>query len=177
MRLLEQDVATLRREEVPFALIGAGALAVHGASRSTLDIDLPVVDPRCLARRLWSELRSSGADVDLRIGDADDPLAGVVRVEASGERTVDAVVGRFAWQARLIERSVGARLGGTDLPVVRQDGLVLLKLFAGGFHDTQDVALLLEISEDRAALVAAVEAGLSMLGAEAETLWRTIFSG
>ena len=48
MSLLAEVVAWLRTAEVPHCLIGAAALAVHGAARSTQDDDLLVVDRRVL---------------------------------------------------------------------------------------------------------------------------------
>lgn len=49
MTLLAYVTNQLRREQIEFALIGAAALAAHGVSRSTVDIDLLVVDPRVLS--------------------------------------------------------------------------------------------------------------------------------
>ena len=42
--LADQVCGILDQARVPFALIGAAALAVHGVSRSTVDIDLLVTD-------------------------------------------------------------------------------------------------------------------------------------
>jgi len=49
VRLLAQVTRALRRERIDFALIGAAALAAHGVSRSTVDIDLLVTDARVLS--------------------------------------------------------------------------------------------------------------------------------
>jgi hypothetical protein len=69
--LLDQIVRILQRHAIPHALIGASALAVHGVSRSTLDQDLLVTDPRTLDEAMWREL--SGASIDRRCGAHDDP--------------------------------------------------------------------------------------------------------
>jgi hypothetical protein len=172
--LLERVVRAMREADVRFALIGAGALAVHGVSRSTLDIDLFSVDQRCLSEKPWAELRSSGAEVEVRLGDAEDPLAGVVRCAAAEERPVDLVVGRFEWQRRIVESAGRGSYAGVDLPVVTPVGLVLLKLYAGGFSDVQDVRLLLDSCVARPGLVAAVEHELSAVPESAAGLWRTI---
>jgi hypothetical protein len=42
-------------------VIGAAALAVHGVSRATGDLDLLTVDLPCLEDDLWDPLRRSGA--------------------------------------------------------------------------------------------------------------------
>ena len=99
MRFLGRVAALLRDRGTPFALIGAAAMAVHGVTRSTRDLDLLVNDPSCLDASYWAPLRE---DVDISVGSGapDDPIAGVVRMRAAGE-TVDVVVGRPAWQRQV----------------------------------------------------------------------------
>lgn len=101
MTLLGHVTSVLRREGVDFALIGAAALAAHGVSRATVDIDLLVTDPRALDF-VWDD---EHVIVDVRRGDADDPLAGVVRFAHPGERHVDLVVGRLQWQRYIVGRA------------------------------------------------------------------------
>jgi hypothetical protein len=160
----------LRRSGVPYALIGAGALAVHGVSRSTLDQDLLATDSRVLADEFWSALQ--GATAEVRVGDRDDPLAGVVRIAQPGERDVDVVVGRQAWQNDAITR---AMIVQTDfqIPVVRAADLILLKLYAGGTQDMWDIEQLLAAG-DAASLCADVERSLAALPARSRELWSGI---
>jgi hypothetical protein len=61
-----------------YALVGAHAMAVRGYPRSTVDIDLWTADARVLDEALWVGLRQDSVAVDVRRGDADDPLGGVV---------------------------------------------------------------------------------------------------
>lgn len=68
------------------------ALALHGISRSTFDQDLLVTNLRVLDDAFWDDLRNI-AQVDVRRGDADDPLAGVVRLQRRDDRDVDLVGG------------------------------------------------------------------------------------
>ena len=173
LTLLARVVGTLQEAGAAHALIGAAALAGRGVSRSTQDVDLLVVDPRCLSVRFWEGLKREGASVDVRRGDDDDPLAGVVAFAAEGERPVDLVVGKRAWQGALLTRAEPSRFSGVLLPVVRTADLVLLKLFAGGPQDAWDIAELLAVS-DRPALKAEVESRLAELPAPAGTLWRKI---
>ncbi|MCX6546345.1 MAG: hypothetical protein NTV05_18285 [Acidobacteria bacterium] len=94
--LLEQVTAALDGVGARYALAGAGALAVHGVARSTFDLDLFTTDAAALEPATWARL---GADSRVQIevcrGDADDPLAGVVRLATAGERDIDVVVGRW----------------------------------------------------------------------------------
>ncbi len=93
--LFREVADRLRMAGISFALIGATAMGRYGVSRSTLDIDLLVVDAQVLGPEFWSSVQPA-VDVDIRRGDADDPLAGVVRLRTAGSRDVDLVVGRSA---------------------------------------------------------------------------------
>jgi predicted nucleotidyltransferase len=176
VRLLAQVTSALRQERIDFALIGAAALAAHGVSRSTADIDLLVTDPRvlsldwCALNPTWNE-----ADVDVRRGDADDPLAGVIRFTQPGAREVDLVVGRYQWQRDIIGRAHPIDLGDIQIPVVDLAGVILLKLYAGGVQDLWDVEQLLA-STDRGQATASVDALIHELPAEAQELWRRLRS-
>jgi hypothetical protein len=172
MSLLEEIRATLDAAGIRHALIGALALSAYGVNRATVDLDLLVADVSCLRPDLWADLRSPGVAVEVRKGDLKDPLAGVVRFQAPGESPIDVVVGKFAWQARLLERAepIGGNL------VVRAADLVLLKLYAGGFQDAWDVQQLLArpFRED---LIAEVEAHLPELPARCQDFWKKILQG
>ena len=176
MSLLEHVLGVLESGDIRFALIGAGAMAVHGVARSTLDIDLLTVDTRALDDACWKRLAERGIAVSVNPGDADDPLAGVVRFEQAGERPVDLVVGRHAWQARIIDRAQQAEAGGGPIPAAQARDLVLLKLYAGGAQDAWDIKQLLE-GDGRDALSASVEADLADLPTACRELWNEIVGG
>ena len=167
MSLLDRVLAVLEHHGVAHALIGAGALAARGIARSTYDIDLLTTDGRVLRDDLWNDVRSRGASVDIRRGDRDDPLLGVVRIEEPQERPVDIIVGRYAWQARAVERA--DRVPGGP-PIVTARDLVLLKLYAGGTQDLWDVRELLSLP-GAATLVAEVSADLEQLPTAMHARW------
>lgn len=167
MTLGERVMSALDARGIAHAMIGAAALAAAGVARSTLDLDLLTLDPRVLDQALWSELRATGSEIDVRRGDADDPLAGVVRLSLTGERPVDIILGRHAWQHRAVERA--QRLPDGTKVVLARD-LVLLKLYAGGTQDLWDIRQLLSVLADTS-LVADVEAELAVLPDDARALW------
>jgi predicted nucleotidyltransferase len=158
LTLFQAVVARLHERGAPFALIGAAAMAVHGVSRATRDLDILVLDPACLTSSYW---------------DADDPLRGVVRLRTEGEPPVDVVVGKGAWQARIATRALEVEIEGVRVPVASRIDLILLKLYAGGNQDAWDIAQLLE-GPEHAEMVADVERGLAALGPDAHALWRRI---
>ncbi len=170
--LLEQVARRLQAESVPFALIGASAMAAHGVSRSTHDSDLLVVGSRCLAAELWSPLAGAGVTIDIRRGDADDPLLGVVRLTHDPE-AVDVVVGRPAWQSAILQRAVPSHALGFAVPIATAADLVLLKLYAGGMQDRWDIEQLLA-GASAASIIADVEEQLVELPERSRELWRML---
>jgi hypothetical protein len=167
--LFGRVAAELERAGIACALCGAGALAVHGVARSTYDIDLLTTDPRTLHDATWRALAATGAHAEIRRGDDDDPLRGVVRVTENGERPVDVIVGRHAWQAAVVDAARPSRMLGTDVRVVDVPSLILLKLYAGGPQDLWDIEQLMALGD--AAVVQAVDAVVGQLPAPSRALW------
>ncbi len=137
--------------------------------------DLLAVDNRVLDATTWASLADSSLDVDIRRGDADHPLRGVVRITSSrSERPLDLVVGRYQWPERAIAR---APLVTVDedvvLPVVQARDLILLKLYAGGPQDAWDIQRLLAASKSHT-LREEVEADVSVLPKRCIQLWNQV---
>jgi hypothetical protein len=89
LSLLATVACRLDELGVDYCAIGAAALAAHGVSRSTQDIDLFTTNARALERTPWNDLPVD-VRADVRRGDAFDPLLGVValweRLLAESER-------------------------------------------------------------------------------------------
>lgn len=177
MTLLATVAATLDCAGIAFALIGAGALAAHRVARATGDLDLLTVSPESLSPATWRTLREQGFEVEIRVGEPGDPLAGVVRISHETAPPVDLVVGDRAWQRRAIERAEPRSLQGARIPIVRASDLVLLKLYAAGTQDLWDAQRLIDAAPDREALLAEVESGLTDLGEAATAAWRRVLEG
>ncbi len=170
MTLLRDLVAHLEARGIANALIGGVALAAHGVARATLDSDLLVVDTTVLEERFWAGAPPL-AEREIRRGEGDDPLAGIVRCRRDDE-VVDIVVGRHAWQREILARRARLVLAGQVLPVVDTADLVLLKLFAGGPQDLLDVKLL--VAADPDGLPAQVESRLAGTAHEMQQAWSEI---
>jgi predicted nucleotidyltransferase len=175
--LIARVATVLDQAGVRYALIGAGALAAHGIARSTFDLDLFTDAETVLRLEAWASLTAAGGvRVSARTGDADDPLRGVVRIEADGERDVDVVVGRSTWQSEAIDRAQPLLIAGITLRVVTPADLVLFKLYAGGSQDCWDIEQLLA-ANDRERLIEGVEFRLAALPSHARQLWRRLIHG
>jgi hypothetical protein len=161
---------------VPYALIGAHAMAARGYPRFTIDIDLLTTDARVLDAALWAELEARGARVDRRRGDHDDPLAGVVRIVLADGTNIDVVVGRWAWERQLIARAEPLTVLGVTIAVPSTSDLILLKLAAGGHLDLHDAAALFALG-DRERVIAAVEAHVGDVRPDVRPLWHDLLRG
>jgi hypothetical protein len=161
-------VRLLEQAGIAYALVGATALAARGVSRSTMDIDLMTADHRVLSESFWD---ASGLEIDVRRGEWDDPLGGVVRIH--GGEPVDVVVAKYRWQRELIERAPRIELTNLTLPVPGSGDLILLKLFAGGYRDLLDIRSLLDVGP-REALIGEVTARLTELPDEMTVRWREL---
>ena len=170
--LLARTSDLLVRARIAHALIGAGAMASHGVSRSTIDRDLLAMGDACFDPKLWHELTEQGVQCEILKGDFSDPLAGVVRLTQSGHRPVDVIVGKFRWQREILERADRQKTEGEELPVVRAADLILLKLYAGGPQDAWDIQQLL--AQNKPDLEAEIELRLPDLPAESRRFWQRV---
>lgn len=140
---LKRLLAELERRQVPYALAGGLALAVHGIARATEDIDLLVeADDLSAAEAVGRDLGFTLAS-DLAFGSGlfirrlakvvgDEVLVlDLLRVD-EGSRTT--------FQERL-----RARLDDLEVAVVSRSGLERMKLAAGRAQDLADLARLREM--------------------------------
>jgi hypothetical protein len=160
---------------VRYVLIGAHAMAARGYPRFTVDVDLLTMDSRVLDPAHWTDLIRDGAQVDVRRGDADDPLGGVVHLLLRDGTDVDVVVGKGKWEADLIERAEAISIGGAPIGVPCTGDLVLLKLAAGGTLDLRDAAALLTMG-DRDRIVQEVEAHIDDVRPDVRAAWRDLLA-
>jgi predicted nucleotidyltransferase len=171
-RTLEQVSAYLGSQRVSFAVIGATAMAIHGVSRATQDVDLLAMSSECLRVEFWEPLRALGLRIDVRNGDDDDPLAGVVRiVDVDEDSNIDVIIGKPPWQRELLSRAQSHEVEGVELPIAQARDVVLLKLYAGGVQDRWDIAQLLVANPS---IVDDVESAVTTLPPYCQQLWRDV---
>ena len=73
--MINQDLCGyLANRGVPFALIGAVALAVHGAARFTADVDLLTLDEAVLERGFWAPFPGPALEGAVSMGSLPCPV-------------------------------------------------------------------------------------------------------
>ena len=155
---------------ISHAVVGGMALAAHGIARATLDTDLLIVMAEPPNPDVWVRAKAMGAQVETRLGDAEDPFRAVVRITHPTAGPVDVLVGKSQWQRDIIARAQPVFLLDSNVPVVSAADLVLLKLFAGGPQDLWDIQRLLTTSS-RAAFIAEVDSRVVALPPTCRTRW------
>ncbi len=156
LELVARLVAILEERRLPHALVGAAALAAHGYSRATEDIDIGIVTGELQQLQgLATDARERlGVDAVVRLPDSDDPLGGVVTLSGEHLRQVQVInfvnplgvgdhPGREGVKAAEPLVVAGAAVGVVDLA-----HLVAMKLFAGGMKSQLDVVALLAFNPD-----------------------------
>jgi hypothetical protein len=134
------------------------------------------MDAATLAEAFWAIVERDNAALEVRRGDADDPLRGLVRLTSRDERPVDVVVGRGAWQEGVVKRAESFALLDVLVPVVRASDLVLLKLHAGGTQDLWDVKQLLDTDQD-GEIAREVQSRIAEVPRGAAIAWKRIREG
>lgn len=183
--VVSRVVRRLEERSVPVRLIGASALAAHGVPRSTHDVDLLAADPAVLAPELWEGVAPPGFHVEIRRGDATDPLLGIVRIEEEVDDDhdwetppmgLDVVLVRGLWAARMTDsQGPTTRFGDVEVRAVDAVDLVLLKLYAGGPRDGWDITALLEARRaELPALLARIDAEIVRLPRRCGRMWKRI---
>lgn len=153
---------------IAFAVIGARAMACRGVVRSSVDTDFFTTDRAVLTNDFWSSLADASADV--RRGDFDDPLAGVVKITFPNA-PVDVVVGRHRWQLPVIANAEPLLVGTMEMPVARAADIVLLKLFSMGMQDRWDIHQLLAAD---ATIAAEIDERIHDLPKDSQELWQQL---
>lgn len=170
--MIDRVRANLDSAAIRYAVIGGWAVIARGYVRATLDFDFFTTDRRVLQVAMWNNLRSEDTPIDVRAGDVDDPLAGVVRI-GSKPPLIDIVVGRHKWEQNVIDRAETVDLEGRKMRVPLTSDLILLKLAAGGPIDQQDILRLLAVGP-REQLIREVDENIGDLPDDCRPLWRKL---
>jgi hypothetical protein len=156
----------LDSQKLRYCLIGGVALAAWGHARFTADVDLLTLDSRILDPGFWSGHHLPPPEI--RAGDSEDPLGGVVRVPLNPVH--DLILGKGHAARVALGHSVSRE--GLPCPVASPLGLIALKLEAGGPQDAYDILALL----GDPGLEASVDLELPDLSGDARAFWAKIQS-
>ena len=133
-------VTKLDSEQVPYALCGALALAVHGYPRATLDIDLLALAGSTGRIRLCA--RTCGFTLEAAPMAFANGAVGIQRLSKVIAENEDVLMLDVLALASEIEQEITTETvewQGTMLRTVTRDGLVRLKMLRGSAQDLADI--------------------------------------
>jgi hypothetical protein len=137
-KLLLDVVDVLAARSIDYAVIGALAASLHGAGRASLDADLVVSASVMEGTRIDEALKRAGLTTELRRGDLEDAIPGLVRVSDSFGNQVDVLLGIRGLDPKAFSRTVEVPLEGTRLRFVGREDFIAMKVAAGGPIDLVD---------------------------------------
>jgi predicted nucleotidyltransferase len=142
--LLAELVALFDERATAYAVIGAMAVAVHGAIRASQDADALVKVSVAELRDLKSFLELRDYATQLRVGDHDDPIGAVLEVSDRYGNRVDLLAGLRGLDGDAFTRVIRVHYENATLKVIGLEDLIAMKAHAGGPLDLQDARRILE---------------------------------
>ena len=131
-------VEVLQHEGIAYAAIGAFALSVHGAVRATTAVDaLLSTTPQQLAT-LGTVFERAGFATEIRRGDPQDPVAGMLILGDIQHNRVELLGGLRGMDPAIFSRTVEVPFRGLSLRFVGREDLIAMKCFAGTPQDLLD---------------------------------------
>lgn len=144
--LLLDVIEVLRREDIDYAVVGALAAAVYGTIRASADADALVSLSLARLTALSRALKRAGFDVQLRRGDADDPIPAMLVVTDQHGNRVDLLGGLRGLDPQVLARTTEIPFSGETIRVVSREDFIAMKCFAGGPQDLEDARVALGTS-------------------------------
>jgi len=141
-----------RDNKIPFALIGAYAASAWGVVRATRDIDILIEIKKEEIERISSELRKKSFQAEIRFGDPEDPLVGVIKLNfktKEGDESIDLILGIKKLPKNIFQRTINLTIFEQIIPVVSPEDLVLMKLLAGSPLDIQDAQGIIDVLKEK----------------------------
>jgi predicted nucleotidyltransferase len=146
--LLLDVIDVLRSEGIEYAVVGALAAAVYGTIRASADADALVALSIGRLTALSQVLKRKGFSVELRRGDADDPIPAMLVVSDKYENRVDLLSGLRGLDPQVLARTVEMPFSGATIRVVSREDFIAMKCFAGGPQDLEDARVALKTSSE-----------------------------
>jgi hypothetical protein len=147
---LNEVVAFLERQHLPFALIGGQASSLRGEERVTADIDLIVATDVDSVIALLPDITAT--NFKPLFPDVADVIQRAYILPLRHESTrikVDLAIALSGFERRAIARAETIELAGCHVPVATAEDLIVMKALAGRARDEDDVRGIFAAQGDR----------------------------
>lgn len=146
--LLLDAVELLAREKIGYAVIGAMAASVHGVVRASVDADAVLSLTVRELSPLEKKFQVAGFRTELRRGDAEDPIPGLLALNDSFGNRVDLLAGLRGLEDAAFTRAIEVPFQGGELRIIGREDFIAMKLFANGPQDLADARHALALSRE-----------------------------
>ena len=137
--LLLVDVTLILVEQnIPYAVVGALAAAVHGEVRGTADADALLSVSLRQLRPLRAVFERAGFQTELRLGDHEDPIPAMLILRDVNENRVELLAGLRGLDLDAFARTITVPFHGKSLQIIGLEDFIAMKCYAGGPQDIAD---------------------------------------
>lgn len=139
---------------ISYALIGGMAVSAWGIIRATKDIDFLVSLTKRKSALLEFEdiLKKNKIKFSERRGDFKDPIGLLLDLQiplAKEQVSVQLIIATKVWEEEFSKATVKVKTGKIDIPLIKAEELIVMKLKAGGPLDIYDVQQLLKTNKNK----------------------------
>ncbi len=146
--LLLDVVESLVAHKIDYAVIGALAASIHGVVRASMDADVLLSVSVQEVNTLEVAFKGAGFRTELRRGDFQDPIPGMLKVSDSHGNRVDLLLGLRGTDPHAFSRLVEIPFQGATLKFIGREDFIAMKVFAGGPMDLVDAARAISAGRD-----------------------------
>ena len=146
--LLLKVIKLLNKSRIPYAIVGAFAASFYGLVRASLDADavISIEKNKEKLEKFLTFLREETWKTDIRQGDSNDPVRGVINIQDKFKNRVDLLTGISGMREDIFDRVMPASFLKTKIKIVGIEDFIAMKIFAGSAKDIQDVVGVLQVS-------------------------------
>ncbi|MBA3052169.1 nucleotidyl transferase AbiEii/AbiGii toxin family protein [bacterium] len=135
--LFGEICSILKKNKIPYLVIGGLAAGVLGKPRFTEDADFLIFIPRSKAKKLLKTLRGQGFNFDRKEAENTIIARGVFRVSL-GAYHADFIINTIKIGKAALKRAFDVKLFGKKVKFPSPEDLILFKLIAGRELDIMD---------------------------------------
>jgi hypothetical protein len=148
--LLLDVIATLKKLNIDYAVIGALAASFHGVVRGSVDADALISLPDEMdLDDLAKTFKKIGFKTEVRWGGEDDPIPAMLLLKDSFTNRVDLLAGLRGLDAGALSRALESSFLGGKVKIIGLEDFMAMKLFAGSPKDLADARNAWEVSRDK----------------------------
>ncbi len=146
--LLLDVIDILNTLKICYAIVGAFAASFYGVVRASMDADalISLQGNKQGVEQLLIELKKRGFNIEHRKGDFNDPIASLINAQDCFHNRVDLLMGIKGMGEDVFSRVIHSKFMDTEVCIVGIEDFIVMKVFAGGPRDLEDVRGVLKIS-------------------------------